>query len=122
MNYYGILGLNKNCSQKDIIKNYKKLAKKNHPDKGGDEEIFKSIGEAYEILSDNEKREKYDNNYPLEYYEKYSNPFDLFDEIIRKSDIVFLESKKNNWLYEDFDNEDNIDNSIFFKNKLKYIK
>ena len=115
MNYYKILDLDKNCSQKEIMKKYKKLALKYHPDKGGDQEKFKIIAEAYEVLSDNEKREKYDNNYPLEYYETYTNPFDLFDEIIRKSDIVFLQSKKNNWLYEDFDNEDNIENSVFFK-------
>ena len=113
MNYYKILDLDKNCSQKEIMKKYKKLALKYHPDKGGDQEKFKIIAEAYEVLSDNEKREKYDNNYPLEYYETYTNPFDLFDEIIRKSDIVFLQSKKNNWLYEDFDNEDDINSSIF---------
>lgn len=114
MNYYEILDLKPKCSQKDIIVNYKKLAIKFHPDKDGDEEKFKVISEAYEVLSDSEKRKKYDNNYPLEYYETYSNPFDLFDEIIRKSDIVFLQSKKNNWLYCDFDNHDDINKSIFF--------
>ena len=62
------------------------------------------------------KEKKYDNNYPLEYYETYTNPFDLFDEIIRQSDIVFLQSK-NNWLYGDFDNEDDITKSVFFMKK-----
>ena len=116
MNYYEILGLKENCSQKDIIKNYKKLALLFHPDRGGNEEIFKNLSQAYEILSDNEKRKKYDNNYPLEYYELYSNPIDLFDQIIRKSDIIFIESRiNNNSLYNDFYDEDNIKNSIFLK-------
>ena len=123
MNYYEILGLKENCSQKSIKKRYKKLALKFHPDKnGGDEEKFKNIALAYEVLSDNEKRKKYDNNFPLEYFDLYSNPIDLFDKIIKKSDIIFLESKiNNNSLYNDFDDEDDINNSIFFKRKDNMI-
>lgn len=63
--YYGILGINKAASQEEIKKAYRKLAKKYHPDTNqGDkqaEETFKDVGEAYEVLSDPEKREKYDN-------------------------------------------------------------
>ena len=123
MNYYEILGLKENCSQKSIKKRYKKLALRFHPDKnGGDEEKFKSISLAYEVLSDKEKREKYDNNYPLEYFDLYSNSIDLFDKIIRKSDIIFIESRiNNNSLYNDFYDEDDINNSIFFKKKEDMI-
>ena len=123
MNYYEILGLKENCSQKSIKKRYKKLELKFHPDKnGGDEEKFKNIALAYEVLSDNEKRKKYDNNFPLEYFDLYSNPIDLFDKIIKKSDIIFLESKiNNNSLYNDFDDEDDINNSIFFRRKDNMI-
>jgi curved DNA-binding protein len=62
--YYKILGVDRKASQDDIKKAYRKLARKYHPDMNqGDkvaEEKFKEIGEAYEVLSDPEKREKYD--------------------------------------------------------------
>jgi molecular chaperone DnaJ len=59
-NYYHILGVESNATQDEIKKAYRKLALKHHPDKGGDEEKFKEISEAYTILSDEEKRQKYD--------------------------------------------------------------
>ena len=116
MNYYEILGLEKNCSKEDIKRAYRKLAIKNHPDKGGSEEIFKKISEAYNILSDSEKRLNYDNNYVLETYDTYTNPYDIFDEIINKSDIIHQESMMNNYLFDDYKLEDNLDNSVFFNN------
>jgi molecular chaperone DnaJ len=59
--YYEILGVSKEATQEDIKKAYRDLAKKHHPDKGGDGEKFKELGEAYEILSDPKKRTQYDN-------------------------------------------------------------
>lgn len=59
-NLYEVLGVDKNVSESDLKKAYKKLAMKNHPDKGGNEEKFKEISEAYSILSDPDKRKKYD--------------------------------------------------------------
>jgi DnaJ family protein A protein 2 len=58
--YYETLGVEKDCSIGDIKKAYKKLAMKHHPDRGGDEEKFKTITTAYEVLSDEEQRAKYD--------------------------------------------------------------
>ena len=65
MNYYEVLDVNKNSSSQDIKKQYKKLALKHHPDRGGDPEQFKKISEAYQILSDPQKRGEYDNPSPF---------------------------------------------------------
>lgn len=58
--YYQILGVAKNASPDEIKKAYRKLAHEYHPDKGGDGKKFKEINEAYQILSDKEKKSQYD--------------------------------------------------------------
>mmetsp|Transcript_36065 Transcript_36065/g.87180 ORF Transcript_36065/g.87180 Transcript_36065/m.87180 type:complete len:392 (-) Transcript_36065:1544-2719(-) len=58
--YYDVLGVSKASSQQEIKKAYRKLALKNHPDKGGKEEDFKEISKAYEVLSDEKQKEIYD--------------------------------------------------------------
>jgi len=59
--YYKILGIEKTASIQDIKRAYRQLAHKYHPDKfGGDEKKFKEISEAYQVLSDPEKRKQYD--------------------------------------------------------------
>ncbi len=59
--YYAILGLEKNASQDEIKKAFHKAAHKHHPDKnGGDDVKFKEANEAYQVLSDKDKRARYD--------------------------------------------------------------
>lgn len=62
--YYSILGVSRNASEKEIKQAFRRLARKYHPDVNpGDksaEERFKQVSEAYEVLSDKEKRKKYD--------------------------------------------------------------
>lgn len=70
MNYYDILGVNENASQDDIKKAYKKLAMKHHPDRGGDNKKFQEISQAYDTLSDPNKRSHYDAE-----INGFANPF-----------------------------------------------
>ena len=60
-NYYEVLGVQENADQETIKKAYRTLAKKHHPDKGGNDEIFKKVSEAYDVLGDEGKRQQYDN-------------------------------------------------------------
>lgn len=60
VNFYEVLGVSETATQNDIKKAYRKLAKENHPDAGGDEEKFKSISGAYDVLGDEQKRQQYD--------------------------------------------------------------
>ncbi|XP_061363237.1 chaperone protein dnaJ 49-like [Gastrolobium bilobum] len=62
-NYYEILGLEKNCTVEDVRKSYRKLSLKVHPDKNkapGSEEAFKAVSKAFQCLSNEESRKKYD--------------------------------------------------------------
>eukprot|EP00049_Salpingoeca_infusionum_P005697 m.95487 g.95487 ORF g.95487 m.95487 type:complete len:125 (+) comp13058_c0_seq20:542-916(+) len=91
LDYYEILGVERAASTTDIRKAYRRLALRHHPDKcdGQDDgEMFKLINEAYEVLSDDEKRRTYDrfgygglqggadgHGFP------HRDPHDLFQEI-----------------------------------------
>ena len=58
--YYKILGVTKSATEDDIKKAYRKLAHKYHPDKGGDVARFREVSEAYQVLSNVDKRSQYD--------------------------------------------------------------
>jgi molecular chaperone DnaJ len=60
-NYYDVLGVDKNATPDEIKKAYRKKALEHHPDKGGDENMFKEAAEAYDVLSDSQKKSNYDN-------------------------------------------------------------
>jgi len=89
--YYEVLGLEKGVSQEEIKKAYRKLAVKLHPDKNPEkhaEEQFKELGEAYEVLSDPQKRAAYDQ-YGHAAFDRRSfgrgggfhDPFEIFREV-----------------------------------------
>lgn len=113
--YYKILGLNKNATEDEIKKAYRKLAKKWHPDKNRDnpkaEEKFKEIQEAYEILSDPKKKETYDFGGSNGGYDYSSfNGFDGFKSYTR------TENSDGSTSYRNFDPNDffsNLNSDIF---------
>jgi len=79
--YYEVLGVAKDATADDIKKSFRKLAVKFHPDRNqGDttaEEKFKEINEAYAVLSDPEKRKKYDTFGSSDFHQQYSQE-DIF--------------------------------------------
>src|SRR5262247_1259459 len=72
--YYRTLGVDRKADDKTIKSAYRRLARKHHPDvaKGKDAERFKEIAEAYEVLSDPDKRRRYDNLGPD--WQRYAQP------------------------------------------------
>ncbi len=92
MDYYATLGLNRNASDAEIKKAYRSLAMKYHPDRGGDEKKFKEISQAYEFLSDPNKKQIIDmggdpnaqpgmggfNQNPFEFHFNTGNLNDIF--------------------------------------------
>ena len=81
MDCYTTLGVGRNATPEEIKKAYRKLAMQHHPDRGGDQEQFKRVTEAYDILSSSDKKAAYDNpnpgfNFNSQHFNGQQNPFD----------------------------------------------
>jgi curved DNA-binding protein len=82
MDYYTTLGLQRGASDADIKKAYRSMAMKHHPDRGGDEKKFKEISQAYEFLTDPQKKQIIDmggdpNGQPGGFHHQQGNPFEF---------------------------------------------
>jgi DnaJ-class molecular chaperone len=88
MNYYDILGVTRDSSAQDIKSAFRKLAMEHHPDRGGDESQFQKINQAYETLSDPNKRNRYDNEINLKTnfngnFRSFEDIHDVFNDLFR---------------------------------------
>lgn len=106
IDYYKILGINKNASQEDIKKAYRKLARKHHPDLNPNNKeankLFQQINEANEVLSDPENRKKYD---------KYGKDWKHADEFEKQK----AQSQSGNYAGQNYQSgQDEEDYSDFF--------
>ena len=138
-NYYEILEVNKNASPEIIEKAYKTLVKKYHPDLQQDEnknkyeEKIKKINEAYDILSDSEKRKKYDlnlknteisiNDYNSLYQENINlkNNLNILKEKLNYLNNIQNNYKKNNLNYNNLENNKNYsENNNINYNDINY--
>lgn len=81
--FYQTLGVEKSATAEEIKQAYRKLAMKHHPDRGGDQAEFQAITEAYETLSDTNKRQHYDHQHLRSGF-RFQQNFDSVDSIFEQ--------------------------------------
>jgi DnaJ-class molecular chaperone len=92
MDHYQTIGVDRNASQEEIKKAYREKSKELHPDaNGGDDKGFAALGKAYEILSDPEKRKRYDETGS----DNANNDEDMANSLISKLTLTFVENVGN---------------------------
>jgi molecular chaperone DnaJ len=74
MDHYNTLGVPRTATQEEIKKAYRKLAMQHHPDRGGDQEKFTQVQQAYDVLGDPQKRQQYDNPARPFQFEDFTQP------------------------------------------------
>ncbi|MCD2502520.1 DnaJ domain-containing protein [Clostridium sp. NSJ-145] len=117
--YYDILGIPINASEQEVKNAYRILAKKYHPDLNKEnttfyEKKFKQVSEAYDVLKDNDKREKYDKLYNIYYSINIDNNYDKEDKIDNFENEQKTKSKHCSQNYKEktsgYENDVNNDN------------
>ena len=130
-NLYEILEINETANIDEIKKSYRKLALKYHPDKCGDEEKFKEISNAYQVLSDPIQKKLYDmNKFNFNTF-KYVDPYVIFNSIFKNTSptiikYVFnifdkIDIKNTNNFNEFINNLDNLTIEDIFSLPLDYF-
>lgn len=116
-NYYGILGVTNKSTESEIKKSYYKMSLTMHPDKGGNADEFAIISNAYEILSDKEKKEEYDRR------SKWGKEYDEMTEYL---DYEFSNLMKS-WdedKYKDFKKKESLNIVVYiddsFNGSIEY--
>src|SRR2546423_12545884 len=97
--YYEVLGVQRSATAEEIKRSYRKLAVQYHPDKNPDdphaEEKFKELGEAYDVLMDDDKRAAYDRfghaafSQGTSFRGGFHDPFDIFREVFGGGGGIF---------------------------------
>lgn len=93
--YYDVLGVSKSATDEEIKTAYRKLAKRHHPDKGGDKNKFQEIQKAYETLSDPNKKGDYNNSFSQQPFSDIFHFEHSFFKYHNKPNII----KKNDHIY-----------------------
>lgn len=97
MNHYETLGVQSNATAEEIKQAYRKLVMQHHPDKGGDAETFKQITNAYETLSDADKKQQYDYQHSghggAHVFMNFGGGFDPFEDIIMQATRSFRQQQ-----------------------------
>lgn len=125
IDYYKILNIDMEATQEQIKLSYLKLARKHHPDHGGNPEIFKEITLAYETLSNKEKRNDYDIKYlnkNIDELKKEEDYFKLkknFDKFKRHNDKKINTDEFNKKYDELFNDKNNFKENILTDNEFK---
>lgn len=106
-NYYEILELKSNCTQREVRKNYFRLAKIYHPDiyKGSDKDRFRQIKEAYDTLKIPEKREEYDKKINETKDTGFTNEKEFEGSFSQENENTAYNNNSNANIYKDWEQE-----------------